>query len=586
MLMLGTATLLTWRLDVSGYANAYYSAAAQAGADSWKAFLFGSLDGANGITVDKPPMSLWPMGLSVRAFGLSPWSILLPQAVEGVAASALLYACVRHVTRDQWPAVLGAGMFATMPVSALVFRYNNPDALLTLLLLGCAYGTVRAVESDRATAWLVLVGALAGLGYLTKMLEAFLIVPALGLTYLMHGRPPVTRRLIQLAAALGSLVAACGWWIALVELWPPDRRPFVGGSPTNSVLELTFGYNGAGRLTGSTGTTSADRGWAATNIARIGRTDLGGEVMWLVPTAAVLGALAYVLTRQHPDRRRIRASLLLWSTWFVVAAATFALMAGIFHSYYTVVLAPAIAAVTAIGAWLAWEHRQSEPVRRTLALALVLAVLLGAGTLAAVGYELRWWCLPIALIGTIAVVLIHPRSGPSRLGRRVAALSLVAATLGPVLFTWATVTSAHVGSAPMAGPGHAADTTELVVAGPPAGGWPFPTTYAPASDEVVARIAAGADRYRWAAATLGARTASSYQLAVHAPVLAIGGYKGTDPTPTAAQFAELVRTRQVHWYVPGGTVGDAGRAIDDWVRARFHPELVDGFLLYELTLDR
>jgi 4-amino-4-deoxy-L-arabinose transferase-like glycosyltransferase len=172
-----TAVLYLWGLSASGWANAFYTAAAQAGSQSWEAWFFGSSDAANSITVDKPPAALWITGLSVRIFGLSGWSVLVPEALMGVAAVWLLYATVRR-TAGHAAGLLAGAALALTPVAVLMFRFNNPDALLVLLLIGAAYATLRAVESGR-TRWLLLAGALIGFGFLTKMLQAFLVLPAL-----------------------------------------------------------------------------------------------------------------------------------------------------------------------------------------------------------------------------------------------------------------------------------------------------------------------------------------------------------------------------------------------------------------------
>jgi 4-amino-4-deoxy-L-arabinose transferase-like glycosyltransferase len=229
-LLVGAALLFAWDLDVSGYANSYYSAAALAGSESWKAMFFGSLDSANAITVDKPPFALWPMVLSIRAFGMAPWSVLLPQAIEGVASVGLLYACVRRATNASLPALVAGAVFALTPVAVLMFRYNNPDAMLTLLLLGAAHVTPRAVDSQRAGWWLVLAGTLMGLGFLTKMLEAFLVLPALVVTYLVHGRGGSAKggepaRWRRRARACGRVVGRRGRAVADVSTPVGEIRP-------------------------------------------------------------------------------------------------------------------------------------------------------------------------------------------------------------------------------------------------------------------------------------------------------------------------------------------------------------------------
>src|SRR5260370_14405763 len=233
-------------LSRNGWANDFYAAAVQAGTKSWKASLFGSFDASNFITVDKTPASLWVMELSARVFGLNYWSVLIPQALEGVATAGVLYATVR---RWSGPAagIIAAGVMATTPVAALMFRFNNPDALLVLLMAVAADARTRAIDCGR-TRWIALAGALLGFGFLTKMLQAFLVLPAFALVYLVAGPPKLGRRIWQLLAGGAALVVAAGWWVAVVQVTPAPDPPYVRGSTHHSVPQLTLGYNGPGRL--------------------------------------------------------------------------------------------------------------------------------------------------------------------------------------------------------------------------------------------------------------------------------------------------------------------------------------------------
>ena len=217
-LLVGTAILYLWGLTASGYANSFYSAAAQAGSMDWTAFLFGSLDPGNSITVDKPPASLWLMALSVRLFGLSSASILVPQALLGVATVGVLYATVRR-TSGHWAGLAAGVILALTPAAALMFRFNNPDALLVFLMTLAAYATLRAIERARGR-WLVLAGALIGFAFLTKMLQAFLVLPAFVIVYLIAAPTRLRTRLLHLLAAFAAMIVSLGWWVALVELMP------------------------------------------------------------------------------------------------------------------------------------------------------------------------------------------------------------------------------------------------------------------------------------------------------------------------------------------------------------------------------
>jgi 4-amino-4-deoxy-L-arabinose transferase-like glycosyltransferase len=246
-----TAVLYLWGLSRLGYANDFYAAAVRSGTESWKAFFFGSFDASSYITVDKPPASLWLMELSGRLFGFSSFSMLLPQALEGVAAVALVYAAVRRWFSTR--AALASGVvLAVTPVAALMFRYSNPDALLVLLLVAAAYAVTRALERA-STLWLALAGAAIGFAFLTKMMQAFVVLPAFALVYLVAAPTGIGRRVWQLMAAGVALVVAGGWWVAIVELWPSASRPYIGGSTNNSILDLIWGYNGLGRIDGAPG---------------------------------------------------------------------------------------------------------------------------------------------------------------------------------------------------------------------------------------------------------------------------------------------------------------------------------------------
>ena len=231
-LLVLTALAYVWDLTASGYGNSFYAAAVQAGTKSWKALFFGSLDASNFITVDKPPASLWVMAISGRIFGFSSASMLIPQALEGVAAVALLHATVRR-----WfgaGAGLAAGaVFAATPVTALMFRFNNPDALLVLMLVAGAYCLVRAIERA-GTRWILAAGTMVGIAFLAKMMQAFIVLPTFALTYLVAAPTSLVRRLVQLAAGGAAVVLSAGWWVAVVALWPSGSRPMIDGSQSNS----------------------------------------------------------------------------------------------------------------------------------------------------------------------------------------------------------------------------------------------------------------------------------------------------------------------------------------------------------------
>ncbi len=410
---MGTALLYLWGLGSSGWANSFYSAAVQAGSESWKAFFFGSSDAANSITVDKTPMALWPMIVSVRIFGLSSWSILVPQALIGVASVGLLYATVRRTTGNAWAGLAAGTILALTPVAVLMFRFNNPDALLTLLLIAAVYATLRAIESpERAVRWLVLGGTLVGFAFLTKMMQAFLVLPPLAFVYLLAARPTWGVRLRHLLIAFGSMIVAAGWWIAIVELWPASTRPYIGGSQTNSILELTLGYNGFGRLngneTGSVGGGTAGGGgnWGETGMLRMFSSEIGGQIAWLLPASIVMLGLGLWFRRSAGRTDRLLSGLVVWGGWLVVTVLTFSFMAGIFHAYYTVALAPAIAALVAIGGTVLWQNRHSKTAALGAAFVLSMTASLSFVLLQRSAGFVPWLKYVVVIAGVAAALLI------------------------------------------------------------------------------------------------------------------------------------------------------------------------------------
>ncbi|MGC5388684.1 ArnT family glycosyltransferase [Micromonospora chalcea] len=440
-LLAATALLYLWGLGASGWANAFYSAAVQAGSQNWTAFFYGSSDAANSITVDKTPASLWLMALSVRIFGLSSWSILVPQALLGVASVGVLYATVR---RWYGPAagLLAGTVLALTPVATLMFRFNNPDAMLVFLLVAAAYATVRAVETA-STRWIALTGVLVGFGFLTKMLQAFLVIPVFAGVYLLAAPTGLGRRIRQLLLAGLAVVVSAGWWVAIVELVPASARPYVGGSQNNSILELTLGYNGLGRITGdevgSVGGGGGRPGGGGpfsgqTGLLRMFDTEVGGQISWLLPAALILLVAGLWLAGRAPRTDRTRAGLLLWGGWLLVTGLIFSFMSGIFHAYYTVALAPAVGALVGIGVTALWRARAgaasaapgpAAPARwRGFAATLVLAATLAVTawwSWRVLGRIPDWypWLRPTVLaVGLTAAVLLAAQAflttGPRR----------------------------------------------------------------------------------------------------------------------------------------------------------------------------
>ena len=487
-----TALLYLWDLGRNGWANDFYAAAVQAGTKSWKAFFFGSFDQSSFITVDKTPGSLWVMELSGRIFGFSQWSMLAPQALEGVGSVLLLYAAVKRWFGPAAGLIAGL-VLALTPAAALMFRFNNPDALLVLLMTAAAYTLVRAVENGR-TRWLVFTGLLIGFAFLAKMMQAFLVVPGFAAAYLWAGPPRLGKRIWQTLLMGAGIVAGAGWWILAAQLTPAADRPYFGGSTTNSILQLAIGYNGLGRLTGDeTGSVGPGAGngqggggqgasfGGATGIFRLFHAEFGGQISWLLPAALIsLAAMAWV-SRRAARTDRTRAAALLWGGWVLVTGLVFSYMNGIIHPYYMVALAPGIAGLVGIGAMALWQPRPQPwpwPQPRPGSGALAGRIAAAAGVLASAVWAyilldrtpdwLPWlrWVVLVAGVAAAGLVLAGPAlarlaavPGSRRARLALAAaplgLALVAGLAGPAAYALDTVGTAHTGAIPSAGPASA-----------------------------------------------------------------------------------------------------------------------------------
>ncbi|WP_035741498.1 ArnT family glycosyltransferase [Arthrobacter sp. MA-N2] len=629
-LLIATAFLYLWNLAATGYGNSFYAAAIQAGTKSWTALLFGSLDAGNAITVDKPPAALWIPALAGRIFGFSPLSMLVPEALMGVAAVGLLYLTVKRVS-GPGAGLLAGGALALTPVAALMFRFNNPDAMLTLCLVLAAYFTTRAIERA-GWKWLAAAGAVVGLAFLSKMLQGFLIVPGLGLAYLWAAPTPLRRRLLHLLGALAGIAVVAGSYVALFQLTPASARPYMAGSQTNSFLELTFGYNGLSRITGSGeggpggggagapvgafgGGGGGNAGFGGTaGITRMFGTSFGAEVSWLLPAALILLAAGLWFTRREARASRTRAALLLWGGWFVVTAGILSFMSGIVHPYYAVALAPAIAALVGIGSVELWRGRGYWPARIVLSVVILGSSAWSAVLLGRDASWLPWLRVAIVVLGVVAAAAILLRVDSLRFvgqnsvaqntaGRfrnaaaaAVVVVSLLAGGLGTAAWTLATEATAHSGSIPTSGPSGSATGgfgnrargfgggTAGQSAGQAAGG---PGSEGTADAGLTALLTSTTTK--WSAIVSGATQAASLELATNTNVIALGGWNGGDPYPTLAQFQDMVTKGQIGYYIAGGGMGGGfGRQggnseVAAWVQANFQAQTVGNSTVYKLT---
>ena len=469
-----------------------------------------------------------------------------------------------------------------------------------------------------------------------------------------------------------SVLVAGGWWVAAVALTPAADRPYVGGSQDNSILNLIFGYNGFGRLTGNeTGSVGGGRVagsmWGPTGLTRLFNSEFGNMMSWLLPGALVMGAVLLVITLRARRTDRERAALLLWGGSLVSIGLVISLAQGIIHPYYTVALAPPLGALVGIATFGLWQRRGSWAGRIGLAAGLAATVIWSYVLL---GRTSDWFpaLRPfVAVVGTLGVVAILAlpllRSVPKLAVGLVAALGLGAALAAPLFSTVATAATPHSGAIPsvtptptgggfggaggfpggaggfrraFGGAGFGGGFPGGAGAGTGTGGFPggfpgagagtgtggFPGGFpggtpsfggggfrrafggggggpggggflnsSQSNPALTKLLQADASRYTWAAATVNSNNAAGYQLASGEPVMAIGGFNGTDPAPTLAQFETYVSEGKIHYFIasgggfggPGGSSGDDASRITAWVESHFTSETVGGVTVYDLT---
>jgi 4-amino-4-deoxy-L-arabinose transferase-like glycosyltransferase len=584
-----TAVLYLWDLPASGYANTFYAAAAQAGSQNWKAWFFGSLDAQNFITVDKPPAALWVMGLSVRIFGMSSFAVLAPQALMGVASVALVYFSVRRAVPDARhgaaAGLLAGAVLALTPAAALMFRFDNPDALLVFLMTAGGYCLLRAVHSASGR-WLAVVGLVVGSAFITKMLQGFVVLPAFAATYLLLAPTGRLRRVAHLVGAGVAVVVAAGWWVLTVALWPADSRPYIGGSTNNSVLDLAFGYNGVGRIVGRQAPPAGDFTGSAFGGARgahrLFSAEMGYEISWLLPVSLCAMVFGGYLAARGRLSRDERAAWVMWGGWLSVTALVFSFMGGVVHPYYTVALAPAVAALGGLGGVWAWRQRTGWDGRIGLAAMIVLAGGWSAVLLRHAGFGPAWtrWTIGGLAVAAAVGVLVLRRHALSA----AVLTGMLAGLAGTAAFTVATVATPHHGGIPVA--------VNVAGVGVMRG---LPWLGDDATESAVAELLA-TTHTTWSAATNGSQSAAALEIASGTSVMALGGWSD-DPVPTLGQFIDDVHAGRISYYLAAGRVAPGAphkvigepdrtsahtRVIADWVAQNYPASTIGEMTIYRL----
>lgn len=527
-----------FRLNREAFPSIYYAAGVFSMLDSAHNFFFLSLDPQGFVSIDKPPLGFWVQTLFAKALGFHPLVVVLPQVLAGVAAAGLLFHLVRRVYG--LPAGFLAGIvLALAPVSVATSRTNlvDPQLVLTSLLAAWAALVATETENPRRRLGLFLIAAFAiGAGFNIKSSQALLPVPAIFLVYLVAA-PEAWRRKLATWALAGAIVIGVGLaWPLVYDAVGEDQRPWVGSTETNRQRELIFGYNTAKRFQtepsqGSVTTQAPGFDW-------IWEREYGAQIGWLIPFAA-LGTVAAWRGRPQIPLDRRQANLLLWSAWAVPQIIFFAL-AEFTHSYYLVMLAPAVAALTGIGGialggryrsggWWAWL----APVAIVLTL-LVQFVLLGHFP----GWRTQLLPLMLILCVPAAVILVVLRlRGAMRSDLAVVAggVALVGLLVAPTVWAGMPVWRSAATAFPAAGP-----SNELHV---------DRDADALSDPAAAAYLSAHRQGERWAVAARVADDAAEAIVTTELPAMAVGGFIGNDPILTVDQFVEKVAAGEVRYVV-------------------------------------
>jgi 4-amino-4-deoxy-L-arabinose transferase-like glycosyltransferase len=582
------ALLRGWDLGERGFITPYYLAGVRSMLASWHNFFFNAFDPAGFVSLDKPPVAFWIQTLSAKLLGFSPFSVLLPQLVEGLLAIILLYALVRR-RFGELAGLCAALALALTPVAVAVDRSNNTESCLVLLLLLAAWAAIPALETGRLR-FLLLCAAAIGIGFNTKMLAAFGIVPVLALLYLFRAPARWGARLGHLAAADAVLAAVSLSWVLVYEVTPSASRPFVDSSPGNSMLELVVGHNALERFvhpdaarraaamaarsaTDTGGVPPLGRDFAPAGPLRLAAPRLAAQMAWLFPLALIGGLAAW--RRSRPGGERL--DLLLWAGWALSYGIVFSAAGGLFHAYYLALLAPALAALSGIGAAAVWSlYREGRLPALVLPGALIATAVWQAYILDGYGAHLaigEGWIVPafLAAAAVLAIAFIALPTRPAAwLG--IAAMALLLALSAG--WSIGTATAAGNTGFPAARPPFLNDTAVTqrqrwaTVAGALAG-----------DPRLIQFLRDHNTGEEFLLAAVNARLAAPVIIATGRPVMALGGFSGRDPILQVEDFVRLIAERRVRFALIGdGAPGlrlafgeGHQKALVEWIRANGRP---------------
>jgi 4-amino-4-deoxy-L-arabinose transferase-like glycosyltransferase len=545
--------LNTLHLNREGYGNLYYAAGIKSMLESWHNFFYLAYDPGGFVSIDKPPLGFWLQALSAKVFGFHGWALILPEVLASVVSVMILYRLVSRVFGAN-SGLIASLILAVTPISVATARNNTIDSMLVFAVLAAAWMLFKAIEHKEGLRWMIASAIMIGLAFNIKMLEAYLVLPAFILLIILQRRITKLQKMKLLSIATIFLVFVSLLWAVIVDLTPIKLRPYVGSTNHNSVLELMLQHNAAGRFNG------------VNNPFRFLAPDLGGQISWLLPLA-VISAL-FILWKApllQPMRLTLQQrNVLFWIAWLIPMVVSFG-AATLFHRYYTVMMAPAIAALSGVGLVRLWQaavkRKQSGWILFAGILLLAIFAITIAWSYSQIRLPLSFTIGGLAAASLMAIVFMLRRQQSTVFMHTFAKVTCMLALLtGPIVWSVTPSVFGATGSDPVAGP-------ELVhrhVANPET------MEDEQLTDYLLAHYVKGS----YLVATLKAATASPFILDTGLPVLTLGGYNGTDPILTQGNLQLLAQKGVVHYFLVSKSVMiNKNKYYTAWIQQ--HCQIVD-----------
>jgi 4-amino-4-deoxy-L-arabinose transferase-like glycosyltransferase len=578
------ALLYAWNITHAGLAP-FYSVAVKSMSVSWKALFYGAFDPKATVTIDKLAGSFLPQALSARLFGFHPWSLALPQVIEGVISVLVMYRVVRRWAGVA-PGLAAALLFTLTPIAASMFGHSMEDGGLTMCLVLAADAYQRAVLEGRLRS-LLWAAFWVGAGFQAKMLQAWIVLPALMIGYLLSAPPRLRRRLWHLAVFIGVTAAVSLSWILLYTLTPAGDRPYLDGTTNNNPFTMVFAYNGLVRFGISVpgaigfGPRGATGGGFGTGWTKLLGPFYGPEIGWLYPLA-VLGLVCGLLwTRRARRDDPVRGGFVMWGVWLLSFGLVFSKVSVIPHTAYVASLAPALAALSGAGIVMFWRayrapgpHGWMLPAAATLSLAW--AALLWHSYTGFLPWA-RYGTIAIGVAGLIVMVAARrrellPKTAATRFLTAGVALGVFAAVFAaPATWAASVLDTKYGGSSFNASAGPAGGGGGFGAVGGPFGAGVLlgsTDSLTSAERDLYNYVSAHRDGAGYLLAVTSWTEASPYILATGQEVMPMGGFSGTVPTPALARVRQLVSSGQLKFFLLGSSAGNPTvAAVQSWVES-------------------